>query len=666
MARVRVLLAALALATPARAEEPVAEPTPAPVVERQVPGVLARGVKPRALPEDPTSFTSVIRIDDYVGEGKTAEQLLSEAVGVQVRRFGGRGQPAEISIRGSTARQVVVLLDGVPLNDARDGAVDLSTIPADLLDRIEISRGGGSVQAGSGAIGGVVNLISRRPGAKPRTRAAVEGGSFDTFQGSLSHARRVDGWELSAGYDGFGTRGDFEFQRVQQRFAGQTITFSPSQLERINNQAESHAGLLRVGRDLNERLHLSLQDAFSYGSRGVPGLDSGSGASGGQREDAHQRETSNLASLTLAAQDVHGAEGSLRLYDRRLRTRFTDPSSPCRGTIDTENNDGTLGTQLDVAHELALGPTQHRVSLAADVGQDRLTSTELPNRKRLASGYALQDELSLLERRVILAPALRYDLTEGFGGEWLPRIGAVLEPLPWLRIKGNAERSYRAPSFDELFLPNQCFLRGNPTLAPEDAYNFDAGLELAFEHVFFLDEVRLGGAWFRQEIRDSIVFLLVNSSLVSPENTGRATVDGWEMQGSLRMLGWLTLAANATLLDATLDDTGTPLPGRADDEINLRLEIGPPSGLVKLVGTMQRTGEIPVSDTGGTVLPARTVFDASFGIDARQLPWIGPRVPAEKLWLSIVGENLTDRSVRDALFFPQPGRTLTFRAEAWF
>jgi len=675
--RARLLAATLALAAmPAGAEEPAPadepasvqaeQPAPAPAVERQVPGVLARGVKPRELPEDPTSFTTVIRTDDYAGEGKTAEQLLSEAVGVQVRRFGGRGQPAEISIRGSTARQVVVLLDGVPLNDDRDGAVDLSTIPADLLDRIEISRGGGSVQAGSGAIGGVVNLISRRPGAKPRTRAAVEGGSFDTFQGSLSHARRFDGWELTAGYDGFGTQGDFEFQRVQQRFAGQTITFSPSQIERINNQAESHAGLLRVGRDLNERLHVSLQDSFYYGSRGVPGLDSGGGESGGQRADAHERETSNVASLTLEASDVQGAEGSIRLYDRRQRTRFTDPESPCRGTIDTESNDGTLGTQLDVERTFALGPTRHRVSVSADVGQDRLTSTELPNRDRLASGYALQDELSLFERRVILAPALRYDLTEGFGGEWLPRVGAVLEPLSWLRIKGNAERSYRAPSFDELYLPNQCFLRGNPGLEPEDAYNFDAGLELAFEHVFFLDDVRLGGAWFRQEIQDSIVFLLVNSSLVAPENTGAATVHGYEMQGSFRFLGWVTLAANATLLDANLDATGTPLPGRADDEVNVRLEIGPPSGLVKLAGTMQRTGEIPVSDTGGTVLPARTVFDASLSVDARQLPWIGPRVPAEKLWLSVVGENLTDRSVRDALFFPQPGRTITFRAEAWF
>lgn len=641
------------------------EIVPSPVVERQVPGVVARGVKPHELPEDPTSFTTVIRTDAYAGEGKTAEQLLSEAVGVQVRRLGGPGQPAEISIRGSTSRQVVVMLDGVPLNDAQTAAVDLSTIPVDLLERIEVSRGGGSVQAGGGAIGGIVNLVSRRPGATPRTRAAVEGGSFDTFQGSLSHARRFDGWELTAGYDGFGTQGDFEFQRVQQRFLGQTISFSPSQIERINGAAESHSGLFRLGRDMTERLHVSLQNNVYYGSRGVPGLDSGNGEVGGQSVNAHERVTRNVAAVSLAASDLAGADGTLRIYDRYDRLRFTDPTSAGCGEIDSESQNEARGAQAEVAGGVAIGPTLSRLSVTADVHQDRLTATGFSHQTRLVSGYALQEELSMLERRVILAPALRYDLTESFGGEWLPRVGAVLRPFPWLRLKGNAERSYRAPSFDELYLPSQCFLRGNPGLDPEDAYNFDAGFELGFEHVSFLDDVRFGGAWFRQDIRNSIVFVLVSSSVVSPQNTGDATVTGYEIEGSFRLIGWLTLAANATLLDAALDASGT-LPGRADDEVNVRVEIGPPTGLAKLVGTMQRTGTIPVTFTGATVIPARTVFDASLILDAKQIPFIGPRVPAERLLLSLIGQNLTDRSVRDALFLPQPGRTFALRAEVGF
>ncbi|HVP29902.1 MAG TPA: TonB-dependent receptor [Myxococcota bacterium] len=655
-------LALLPLGGGVRADD--AAPAP-PAVEREVPGVVARGVTPHELPDDPTAFTTVIRTDAYAGEGKTAEQLLSEAVGVQVRRLGGPGQPAEISIRGSTARQVIVLLDGVQLNDAQSGTVDLSTIPADLLDRIEISRGGGSLQAGSGAIGGVVNLVTKRPGAEPLTRAAVEGGSFGTFQGSLTHSRRAGGVELTAGYDGFGTKGDYEFQRVQERVLGQTIAFSPKQLERINDEAESHASLLRVGRELGEHLHASFQNSAYYDSRGVPGLDSGNGPTGGQSEDAHERKTADVAAAVLDASDVAGADGALRVYDRFQRIHFTDPSSTC-GALDSENENYALGTRGEVSREWQLGPSLHRLSAIGDVHEDRLTSTEFENRHRLASDWALQDELSVLERRVILAPALRYDLTEGFDGEWLPRIGAIVKPLPWLRIKGNAERSYRAPSFDELFFPDQCFLRGNPNLRPERARNFDAGVEAGFEHVFFLDDVRLGGDWFRQAIDDSIVFLLVSPNTVAAENTGPATVNGFELHASTRLLGWITLAANSTLFHAELDATGTPLPGRAEHETNVRLEIGPPSGLAKLVGTLQHTGDIPVTDTGLTKIPARTVFDASLTVDAKQLPWLGPRVPAQRLLVSLMGRNLTDRSVRDALFFPQPGRTVAIRAEAWF
>ena len=96
---------------------------------RRLPEVVVRDFVPAELPEDPTSFTTVIRVDDHRGEVTSVVELLERVAGVQIRRFGGDGQPAEISIRGSTAAQVVVQLDGVTLNSAQSGGVDLSTIP---------------------------------------------------------------------------------------------------------------------------------------------------------------------------------------------------------------------------------------------------------------------------------------------------------------------------------------------------------------------------------------------------------------------------------------------------------------------------------------------------------------------------------------------------------
>jgi outer membrane cobalamin receptor len=203
-------------ANPARAADADEDERPRPLdITRQVPEVVAGAVERAEPSDDPSSFTEVIQVEDYRGEVASTAELLSRAVGVQVRRFGGPGDPAEISIRGSTSAQVVIQLDGFRLNTAQSGFVDLSTIPLALLDRIEITRGGGSVQAGSGAIGGVVNLVTLRPGGKPRNRVVGTAGSFDTYELSVARAATASGLEYVLGYDGFWTEGDWDFERLE-------------------------------------------------------------------------------------------------------------------------------------------------------------------------------------------------------------------------------------------------------------------------------------------------------------------------------------------------------------------------------------------------------------------------------------------------------------------
>ena len=123
---------------------------------------------------DPTVFSDTIDLNDFAGEPITIDEVLGELPGVQVRRFGGPGDASELSIRGSTSSQVVVRVDGVRLDTAQSGTVDLSTLPAQLFERIDVRRGGGAVEVGSGAaaIG-----ASAPPGAsrltRPRTSTCV-------------------------------------------------------------------------------------------------------------------------------------------------------------------------------------------------------------------------------------------------------------------------------------------------------------------------------------------------------------------------------------------------------------------------------------------------------------------------------------------------------------
>ena len=111
--------------------------------------------------DDPSAFATVIDARALDDRFATVEEVLDQVPGVRVRRFGGIGSYSTASIRGSKSEQVLILLDGVRLNSAQLGSVDLSTIPLRQVDRIEVLRGGGSARFGSDAESGVISITTR-------------------------------------------------------------------------------------------------------------------------------------------------------------------------------------------------------------------------------------------------------------------------------------------------------------------------------------------------------------------------------------------------------------------------------------------------------------------------------------------------------------------------
>jgi len=273
----------------------------------------------------------------------------------------------------------------------------------------------------------------------------------------------------------------------------------------------------------------------------------------------------------------------------------------------------------------------------------------------------LQEDARLLGEQIVLVPALRLDWSEGFGETWLPSVGIVVAPVPWLRVRANLQRSYRVPDFEELYFPDKGYQRGNPDLQPERARNFDAGLELGMAHVGPLTDLRFAAGWFQQDIDESIVWMQISPDTVAPRNTGAARARGVELALAFAWTSYLRLSANHTELSAEIE-TGGPLPGRADRETFARAELGSPS-LWKCVAELQRTGEIPVSPAGGRLLPARSVWNASAALNLARIPPLRGS-PLRKLWLVAELRNLADVAVRDSLVAPQPGRNGSLGVEA--
>ena len=634
----------------------------------RIPAARATAVRMAELPEDPSSFTTVIDVGEFAGEDKTAAELIAESVGVQVRHFGGRGQFSEVSIRGSTGQQVVVLLDGIRLNGVQSGTVDLSTIPSQLLERVEISRGGGAVQAGADAVGGVIDLVAIEPTDELHVSSAFGAGSFGTFEGSLGTTGRAGPVGWVGAYTGFHTDGDWKFQSPDVFISSGDQIGESREFTRINNAVDYHAGLLRGVVDLGESTALEATDYLFFTSRGRPGLATGFGEGplGGQNPDAHQRVTRNVFSLETEWDELFdgAALAAVRGFHRYERSRYTDPTPPLAQPPETTNIDQSAGLRLMGEGEVRPFDIPNLGRLSLETRRDWLDASESGDHTRWVVGATLQDEISMLGERATIAPALRYDFTEGFGGEWVPRLGLSGQPWPWLRIKGNVERTYRVPNFDELYLGTQGAIRGNPNLEPENALDADLGFELAFAKLGPLERVSFELAGFYRDIRNSIVWVPVSGQVVAPKNTGPARVAGLELAAALEALRWARFSANYTLVDSEQEGNGEPLPGRAEHELHLRLRLGPASELVKLTGEAHYTSEIPVTLSAGTIISARWVFDASLVFDVAKLSLWEAGLWPESLLLSVVGTNLSDRSVYDAQYFPQPGRSLMFKVSS--
>jgi len=427
---------------------------------------------------------------------------------------------------------------------------------------------------------------------------------------------------------------------------------------RFNNNRDRHSANLSLGVDIGEHSHLRLHDYMTYASYGEPGLDAGDDPFAGQNLFAHGRDFDNLARLEWTSEDLGAWGTALRgsLYHRYQRNQYHDPgTSESDEPVAVTTRVHTLGGQLDVTWQGRWLGADHELLLRLDGIYDRVEGTGRPAVGRATLGASWQESSSLLDERIVVLPALRVEWTEGFDVAWLPGLGVVLTPLPWLRLKTSVQRSYRPPAFDELHLPDKGYIRGNPNLDEERALNADAGLELVFEQIGWARELRFEGDVFLQEIDDSIVWVPISLRTVAPVNTGPARVRGYELALHVAITRFFRLTANHTGLESKSVRTGLPLVGRATNETNLRMELGE-QRIWKLVAELQHTGQIPASPSGSRWLPARSVWNVSASLNLAGVPPLRLHRWLDDLWLFATLNNVSDVAVRDVLFFPQPGR----------
>lgn len=361
-------------------------------------------------------------------------------MGVNVVEIGGPGHLATASIRGSETQQVLVLLDGIRLNYPQLGQFDLANLPVSLdqIERIEVLRGPASALYGPGALAGVIHIVTRRPEEEPRASLSWSEASHDTREVAFSASRKAG----ALGYR-FGASRDH------------------SQGHRHNADADRTAldGLLTV--ELPGGFGF---EAYGYHLKkeiGVPG------PRGWESPDARQGDENTSAGLVLK-----GPLGPLALTGRGIYDRFDntyrDPGA--FSPVDDRHLAQTLGAEAQ-AHAPVRG---QGLTLGAELYRDFLDSSASGRQDQSRWAAFGQQEVALTSWASALA-GVRFDGHSDFRNEWSPRASLLLSPGGGARVRASADRSYRAPTFNDRFWPFDGFARGNPDLDPETAWEYELG-----------------------------------------------------------------------------------------------------------------------------------------------------------------------------------------------
>jgi vitamin B12 transporter len=475
---------------------------------------------------------------------RNGADALRSLPGVHVNRNSTPGSVTEVRIRGAENNQTLVLIDGVVANDPSSGAYDFSDLSTADIERIEVIRGAQSVIYGTGAVGGVVNIITRGGRGPARVTIATEAGSFRTraltlgasagserIWGSLTYdARKAGGFNIApfgSERDGWGLE-TFSFRGGVQIMPGLIVD-----------------GSLRLSRKSGDR------DGFGGGTPGTPSI----------AVDDPSHFTSNvLLGGVRARWETFGGglTHELRATFNDTNTTDTDlmfPASPFLSKFDsTARTYSYLGT-LQLPGTPAI--FTHAISGLIEWNEESFTPlgdfTDGLRRSRDRLAFAGEWRGTFADQFHLTA-GIRHDDNSTFEDFTSWRMTAAwqvpgMTPGVGLRPHASVGTGFKAPTFFEQFGSIPSFFTPNPDLLPEESFGWDAGIELSL----WRGSVVLDVTYFSSEIENKIARNpAFTPTLINLPGTSHR--DGVEVSAKYRPWPFLTFGAAYTYLDATDPD----------------------------------------------------------------------------------------------------------------
>lgn len=499
--------------------------------------VIVSATKTEEFRKDiPNSIIILSEIDIQESPAKSLGELLANELGVDLRTYGNYGGASqEIHFRGMGGDATQVFVNGVNVNSPSLGVADVNRISLNSIERIEVVKGSGSLLYGSGAMGGTINIVTKRPKRdKMDLRATAGYGTQNVYQ-------------LSA-EQGMFLEGDF----------GYYVTAGRKEADGFRNNSDlTHNDVsLKLVYDKGESLDISLYGDYIDRDYGRPGVkppagtgdfyvggkkvyndDSASLLDKGGDEDGHVVFQVKSDPLEWLGLNFKGDYTHMKNYNYM---RYYDsgtgglPGKETWTTNEVKGVEGSLNLKPIEDVNFLIGAeykdydwNNEGVELD-DIGNQKADTRTKTKANLYTKGVYAEVQYRLSKYFKGLA-GVRHENHSTFGHENLPRFGLVINPLEKTVLKLSHGKHYKAPTPNDLFWPYEDWgwgmgAEGNPNLKPETGWHTDATLEQTFldEKVFFTL------TYFKWDKKDKIRWVPDSSSFYRPYNLDTYEADGWE------------------------------------------------------------------------------------------------------------------------------------------
>ncbi|HHX34045.1 MAG TPA: TonB-dependent receptor [Gammaproteobacteria bacterium] len=475
--------------------------------------------------------------------------LLNRVPGVQIVQSGGRGSVTGVFVRGTKTAQTLVLVDGVRIGSVSAGGASLQHLNLEQIERVEVLRGARSAMYGSDAIGGVIQIFTRR--------SAGEG-----LQGRVRIAAGNKGvWERSAGISGGDQNTRFNLSASLDEMTGFDRTYKSYDSDSDHDAYRNKAVSFSVAHAFNEQLSAGIN---VLDQRGKTEYDSPAG----------RYDSSIFASVPAQAYDKYSVSSAAAFaelqateqWNSRFELGHSEDKLNNYDKLSSERSDfNTYRESAAWLNTFAINQ-QHSVLAGADYNKDKLRSTTAykeDSRWNQAAfiQHSYKGELFATEL------GLRHDKNQQFGSEntWNAAISVPVGQANEFIV--SYSEGFRAPTFNDLYFPDSCYGGFcSPTATPDLKAEKSKTYELQWRSQL-ADTLALEASVYRTDIRDAIAL----DSAYLPKNVAKTRINGFEASLQHEVFG-AQGALNLSLVDSRDRKTGHQMPRIAKRTLSYDLD----------------------------------------------------------------------------------------------